>query len=216
MPDTGSWCFLEAASSMPYRRVMGLPDPEDLFGQVEMYQSGHEAMEYLQRLCEELNAGIGEQLSAPVRCALKQRLERELSYALLTVLTASTHVSASPSPRLRRRALHRSLEYIRAHPRDPLAVRDLVGVSGASLRTLEYAFFERFGISPKRYLKNLRLNSARKEFRRSDPLSTRISYVATRWGFWHMGKFSADYCKLFGELPSETLKRLPGKEQLLD
>ena len=35
---------------------------------------------------------------------------------------------------------------------------------------------------------------------------TRISDVANRWGFWHMGSFAADYRKQFGELPSETLR----------
>ena len=33
----------------------------------------------------------------------------------------------------------------------------------------------------------------------------RVSDVVNDWGFWHMGQFAADYRKLFGELPSETL-----------
>jgi AraC family ethanolamine operon transcriptional activator len=26
-------------------------------------------------------------------------------------------------------------------------------------------------------------------------------------GFWHMGQFAADYRRIYGELPSDTLKR---------
>jgi transcriptional regulator GlxA family with amidase domain len=28
--------------------------------------------------------------------------------------------------------------------------------------------------------------------------------VAVRWGFFHLGSFSADYRRMFGEGPSET------------
>ena len=34
-----------------------------------------------------------------------------------------------------------------------------------------------------------------------------IRDIANRYGFWHMGQFAADYKKLFGELPSKTLKQ---------
>jgi len=30
--------------------------------------------------------------------------------------------------------------------------------------------------------------------------------VANAWGFWHMGQFARDYRRLFGELPSDTLR----------
>ena len=32
--------------------------------------------------------------------------------------------------------------------------------------------------------------------------------VAARWGFWHLSQFAVDYKKLFGELPSRTLRRV--------
>ncbi|MCK5375915.1 MAG: helix-turn-helix domain-containing protein, partial [Acidobacteria bacterium] len=33
-----------------------------------------------------------------------------------------------------------------------------------------------------------------------------VTDVANNWGFWHMGQFAADYRKMFGELPSQTLQ----------
>jgi transcriptional regulator GlxA family with amidase domain len=82
-----------------------------------------------------------------------------------------------------------------------------------SERVLHYAFKERFGISPKRYLQAFRLDSVRAELRSADPSVAKISDVANRWGFWHMGQFAADYRRQFGELPSETLKRPSGRQR---
>jgi AraC family ethanolamine operon transcriptional activator len=33
-----------------------------------------------------------------------------------------------------------------------------------------------------------------------------VNETAQSWGFFHLGQFAADYSKLFGELPSQTLK----------
>ena len=79
--------------------------------------------------------------------------------------------------------------------------------SGASWRTLDYAFKERYGISPKAYLQTRQLNAVRRDLRASGPGGDTVRNVAARWGFWHMGQFARDYRKLFGELPSQTLGR---------
>jgi AraC-like DNA-binding protein len=36
---------------------------------------------------------------------------------------------------------------------------------------------------------------------------TRISDVATRWGFFHPSRFARQYQERFGELPSDTIRR---------
>jgi AraC family ethanolamine operon transcriptional activator len=103
--------------------------------------------------------------------------------------------------------LKRALSFIEQNAKKPLAVPDVCRAAGVSWRTLDYAFREEFGVTPKAYLKSIRLNGVRRELRRAaQPVV--ISDVANRWGFWHMGQFAADYRKLFGELPSETLARV--------
>ena len=75
---------------------------------------------------------------------------------------------------------------------------------------MQYAFAEKYGISPKAYIRAIRLNKARKELLASDPAQFKVADIANRFGFWHMGQFAADYRRHFGELPSKTLS---GKKQ---
>ena len=73
-------------------------------------------------------------------------------------------------------------------------------------RTLRRIFTEWYGVSPQQYLLAIRLNGVRKELFKENSLTLKISDVANRWGFWHMGKFAKHYRRQFGELPSETLR----------
>jgi len=73
-------------------------------------------------------------------------------------------------------------------------------------RTL-FKQFESFrGISPMEYLRAARLERVR-EVLQSGQVTGNITDLATTWGFSHMGRFSTEYRKRFGERPSETLKR---------
>jgi len=80
-------------------------------------------------------------------------------------------------------------------------------ITGVSERTLQYVFIEQFGISPKRYVMNVRLNAVRKALLRAVPEKVTVSDIAHRFGFWHMSQFAADFRRLFGKLPSETLNK---------
>ena len=86
-----------------------------------------------------------------------------------------------------------------------MKVEDICRASGVSERTLEYAFDERYGMGPKRFLNAYRLFSVRRDLRVADPDTTTVADIANRWGFWHMGQFAADYRQQFEELPSQTL-----------
>ncbi len=37
---------------------------------------------------------------------------------------------------------------------------------------------------------------------------TSITETAMEWGFYHLGRFSRQYKRMFGELPTETKKRI--------
>lgn len=83
----------------------------------------------------------------------------------------------------------------------------MVEGTGVSERTLEYAFRERFGITPKAVLSSIRLNGVHRELKLTNGGNTKIADIASRWGFWQMGQFAKDYKLMFGELPSYTLSQ---------
>lgn len=78
-------------------------------------------------------------------------------------------------------------------------------MTNVSERTLQYAFRERFGMTPKSYSMVMRLNAVRRQLKEANPKKNLVLEIARQHDFWHMGKFGADYKRLFGELPSRTL-----------
>lgn len=114
-------------------------------------------------------------------------------------------VPASPSKALR--VVARAREYIEQHRDLPITVPDLCKHTFTSRRTLQYCFEQVVGTSPAAYLKVLRLNGFRRDLV-LHAATIKIGDLAARWGFWHLSQFSLDYKRLFGELPSETAKRL--------
>lgn len=109
-------------------------------------------------------------------------------------------------PHARKRIVDRARDYVLAHRDDPPSIVDVCNKVGASRRKLQYCFQETLGINPVAYLRALRLNAAHRDlYKGSNDVS--VQDVAARWGFWHLSRFANDYRALFGERPSETLRR---------
>ena len=95
------------------------------------------------------------------------------------------------------RLVEHCLEDLDELPKIPVIAAHL----GVSERVLEYSFARRYGVSPIRYFKFMRLHCARREIR-VGKLS--VTDIAMKWGFSHLGRFSGIYRDTFGELPSRT------------
>ncbi|WP_233801451.1 helix-turn-helix domain-containing protein [Paraburkholderia sp. HP33-1] len=85
----------------------------------------------------------------------------------------------------------------------PLSIAELCVELGVSRRTVQYAFNEALDLNPVAYLRAVRLNHVRRELR----LGLSVTNAATKWGFLHLGSFASDYRRMFGELPSATVRR---------
>nr|WP_240324680.1 helix-turn-helix domain-containing protein [Trinickia diaoshuihuensis] len=100
-------------------------------------------------------------------------------------------------------------DYAIAHRDRPIGVPELCEQLHVSRRTLQYCFQDVAGLSPVAYLRALRLNGARRDLAdagHTAPHPHTVQDIATAWGFWHFSQFSADYRRLFGVRPSDTLK----------
>lgn len=95
------------------------------------------------------------------------------------------------------------------------SVQDLCEKFQVNERTLRRVFLGWYGVSPQQYLLAIRLNGVRKELCRLVKPAIMISDVANSWGFWHMGKFAMTYRRQFGELPSNTIKRMKSRQAVV-
>lgn len=130
------------------------------------------------------------------------------------VLAWLGHLDALEESRLpvraRDRAIRRCLERIEHPDWRELSAPVLCEIAGVGERTLQYAFRERFGLTPAAFLKARRLSAVRQRLLYADCEEVTVAAESAALGFWHVGQFAADYRRAFGETPSATLKRKRG------
>lgn len=105
------------------------------------------------------------------------------------------------------RVVERARRYIMDHLERPLSIDALAQAAFTSRRTLHRAFLDVLGETPQSYVRKLRLNRIRHDLATEREAICTITLIANRWGISELGRLSAWYCDLFGELPSETRAR---------
>jgi AraC family ethanolamine operon transcriptional activator len=111
-------------------------------------------------------------------------------------------------PRVPRHEIIRSsLEWLAQQAGEPVSVQDLAAIAAVSERTLRTAFNEFFGVGPVRYLQLRHLHHVHRALKLADPERVTVSQVLVEQGEWAFGRFASRYRRLFGELPSETLRK---------
>jgi len=104
------------------------------------------------------------------------------------------------------RDIKRAVEYLEGHLDLPVTIADLVVASQVPGRTLFQHFHDFKGTSPMRYLRRARFERVYQALRAASA-DDGVTQIAVAHGFTHMGRFSVDYQKQFGESPSATLRR---------
>jgi transcriptional regulator GlxA family with amidase domain len=106
--------------------------------------------------------------------------------------------------------MRRFWRVVEENPEQPLYIPEICKAIRVASRTLRTCCQEHLGMGPKRYLLLRRMHLARRALRQAAPDATSVTDIATRFGFWQLGRFAVEYQSLFGESPSATLRRLPG------
>jgi AraC-like DNA-binding protein len=171
--------------------------------------------------------------AAPAGCSVPSLLTRFFANALAapemtlsaralgrfeTELLATLQIAYGHLPRQARRragrppvvdhvAVNRALRAIEASTEPMIAMSELVQLTQVSERSLRAAFRKYLGMPPTRYMQLRTLNRARRRLTASRPKKTTVAEVAADLGVWDLGRFAARYRRLFGELPSATLRK---------
>jgi AraC-like DNA-binding protein len=100
----------------------------------------------------------------------------------------------------------RALRWLRGHFSEPVRLEQLADIGGVRPRTLETHFKVFLGTTPLGWVRQMRLRRARQQLLQSSRGAT-VTDVAIANGFNQLGRFAAQYRKVFGELPSSTFQR---------
>jgi AraC-like DNA-binding protein len=127
------------------------------------------------------------------------------------VACSTTEASDDDSLSLRHHQaiLRRFRALIEANVGNPLYLPEICASLGVSSRSLQRCCHEQLGMSPLRYLWLRRMHMVRRTLAGMDSAPGAVTEVATRYGFWELGRFAVAYRALFGERPSATLHRRP-------
>jgi AraC-like DNA-binding protein len=135
-------------------------------------------------------------------------LEHKLIHFMVQCLTAD--VLRLPAARFRHDAtMIKFEEILEASCDSPLYLTEVCAALGVSERTLRLCCEERLGMGPIRFLTLRRMHLVRATLSRCNAEETTVTRTAADHGFWELGRFSVAYRNLFGETPSETLRRSP-------
>lgn len=185
---------------------LGLSNIVDLFSGIEQYL--HQEHQFYKRIIY-LSNQFFEFIKTFSKDSLHHQvtLENNIHHIIqqtLIYLNSSKGYSNNYPERKRDCALSLAVDYIQNHLEDTIRIDHLCSNANVSERTLDYAFKEKYQVSPIEYIKAIKLNEVKKELIHSN--EQHISSIAAKYGFWHMGQFAADFKKRFGALPSEVQK----------
>lgn len=131
--------------------------------------------------------------------------EQLLLRALLFVQPQDDAQGGHSRLRIAPRYVKQAEAYMLDHADDRLTLETLCAITGVSRRTLYGGFRQYRGVSPMAYLKNIRLERARRDLLAAHA-GARVTDIALHWGFTQLGRFSVEYRERYGESPSDTLK----------
>lgn len=141
-----------------------------------------------------------------VRSTLRDQI---LEHVVGALGAADPEPAPSFTRQVRRSIVSRARDFAASRAEQPLTVAALCAALKVSRRTLQTCFQEVLAVSPHHFLQALRLNGLRRTLLAPDSGADSVQAAAARWGFWHLSACAAEYRRMFGELPSTTLRRRP-------
>ncbi|UGQ11309.1 AraC family transcriptional regulator [Yinghuangia sp. ASG 101] len=133
-----------------------------------------------------------------------------------SLLAAQPHSMASALDRDRTHTygpgpVRRAMTFCEENAHRPVSVGDIAAAARVGVRTLQAEFRRRLGITPMRYLRQVRLAGAHADLLgiAEGRATGTIAEVANRWGFPRRRYFTTMYERTYGCRPSDTVGEEP-------
>lgn len=179
----------------PHDAVLIIPSPEAMARLQRLHAAAGDLAENAPEIIANPNAARG--------------LEQTLVEAWVACLAHSEDRENGLAQGQHAIVMRRFRRVVEENPEQPLYIPEMCKAIRVSDRTLRMCCQEHLGMGPKRYLLLRRMHLACRALREAVPDAASVTDIATRFGFWQLGRFSVEYQSLFGESPSATLRRLP-------
>jgi AraC-like DNA-binding protein len=182
----------------------GRTSPLEFTAELDLTAPGAKLIMQAVRIIDDATELGSGQLAHPLAM---QRLEQVLMHTLLFAQTHNHSAAlALPAPSAGVRPISRAVELLLSDPAHPWTVTELAAEVSLSVRSLQDGFRRSLDTTPLAYLRRLRLEKVHDQLAEAEPGSVRVTEVAARWGFVHLGRFAAAYRSEFGERPSDTVR----------
>ncbi|WP_375788410.1 helix-turn-helix domain-containing protein [Bradyrhizobium sp. Pha-3] len=138
---------------------------------------------------------------------VRRALEQQLIHAMVRCLAEGAGAEMTKGAWRHDVIMRLFGEFLAANRDRPLYLTEICAGIAVAERTLRASCKEHLGMGPIRYLTLRRLHLVRRALLKADVRDTTVTRLVTDHGFWELGRFSVVYRQLFGECPSETLRR---------
>jgi AraC-like DNA-binding protein len=145
---------------------------------------------------------------------VRRSLEERLIHVMVRCLAEGVGVQTASGAH-RHAVIARFEEFLESNRDRPLYLTEICSAVGVAERTLRACCEEHLGMGPIRFLTLRRMHLVRRALLGAEPSKSTVTSILTDHGFWEFGRFSVAYRTLFGETPSETLRR-PAEHAVVD
>jgi len=189
-------------------------DPAPRKSKFEVMSSQPAKAVRLSNFLDEVSDLIDKTPSAAMHSEVLRHIEQSLMGLIMDAQCndEKSNAAIGRTPVSRGKILRQIDDLLRARAAEPIYVTDLCSATGTSQPTLHRIFSDVLDMNPKRYLQLRRLHLVREKLLHDPNTARTVSSIAFDCGFWQLGRFGQAYRELFGETPSQTLKRARGRE----
>ena len=170
------------------------------------------AMQQLQQLhasCSRLANAVPELLANP---EVARGIEQSMMTALARAIASARDDDLRAAGHHRATVMQRFQAMVEANPDRALYMSEVSAAIGVSGRMLRHCSKEHLGMGANQYLTLRRMNMVHRALARNVLSTFTVTEAAMSFGFWELGRFAVGYKALFGEMPSQTLRRALGRD----